>query len=147
MEGMQRCVAVRFWLGAEIIAEDQPLIDEIRLLEEALHRPEVRHNREAVEELLAEGFAEIGASGRAYHRAEMIELLVSESDDANDTKLLATGYSLRSISADAVLLTYRTFRVERDGSERHVLRSSIWTRRDGRWQLVFHQGTIAPQKR
>ena len=126
------------------MAEDHALIDEIRLLEEALHRPEVRRNREAVEGLLAEGFAEIGASGRAYPRAEMIELLVSESDDANGMKLLATGYSLRSISADAVLLTYRTCRMERDGSERYVLRSSIWAQRGGRWQLVFHQGTIAP---
>jgi hypothetical protein len=125
------------------MAEDHALIDEIRLLEEALHRPEVRRNREAVEVLLAEGFAEIGASGRAYHRAEMIELLVSESHDTNGTKLQATDYSLTSISTDAVLLTYRTCRVERDGAERQVLRSSIWTKREGRWQLVFHQGTIA----
>ena len=126
------------------MAEDHALIDEIRLLEEALHRREVRNSREAVENLLGESFVEIGASGKAYSRAEMVELLVSETDDTNDTKLQATGYSLTSISADAVLLTYRTCRVVSDGSERHVLRSSIWAQRGGRWQLVFHQGTIAP---
>jgi hypothetical protein len=142
MEGMQRCVAVRFWLGAEIMAEDQPLRDEIRLLEEALHRPDVRRNREAVEELLAEGFAEIGASGRVYRRAEMIEFLVSESDATSNTHLEATDYSLTPISTDAVLLTYRTCRVDEVGAATHVLRSSIWTHREGRWQLLFHQATM-----
>jgi hypothetical protein len=129
------------------MAEDHALIDEIRLLEEALHRREVRNSRKAVENLLGEGFVEIGASGAAYSRAEMVELLASESDDANDSVLEAYDYCLTPISSDAVLLTYRTRRVGSDGSERHVLRSSIWTQREGGWQLVFHQGTIAPPKR
>ena len=40
------------------------LLNEIRSLEEALHRPEIRRSRKAVEGLLAEGFVEFGSSGR-----------------------------------------------------------------------------------
>ena len=30
-----------------------------------------------------------------------------------------------------------------EGSLQHVLRSSIWKLIDGRWQMVFHQGTLS----
>lgn len=117
------------------------LIDEIRALEEALHRPEVRRCRQAVDALLAEGFVEFGSSGTVYHRTETIELLLEEDDD-DDSALWAGDYALRPLAADAVLLTYRTRRTDGDGSERHVLRSSIWKHDGQRWQMLFHQGTI-----
>ncbi|RDL51221.1 hypothetical protein BLJAPNOD_02353 [Ensifer sp. M14] len=117
-------------------------IDEIRALEEALHRPEVRRSRTAVEALLAQGFVEFGASGTRYHRAEMIELLCEEDDTPADGVLEATDFALTPISPDAVLLIYRTVRKGSDGSEKRALRSSIWKRNAGRWQMLFHQGTL-----
>lgn len=92
-----------------------PHLTEIRMHEEALHRPEIRRSRAAVEALLAEGFVEFGASGTVYHRAEIIELLLQE-DEADGGKLLTDDYRLTAIAPDAVLLTYRTHRVEGDGS-------------------------------
>lgn len=124
------------------MAERTVLTDEIRALEEALHRPDVRRSRTAVEALLAEDFVEFGASGTRYDRAEMIELLDAEVDEPDDGELKATDFSLTTISVDAVLLTYRTVRKGRDGSQREALRSSIWTRKAGRWQMLFHQGTL-----
>ncbi|WP_087001763.1 DUF4440 domain-containing protein [Rhizobium sullae] len=118
------------------------LLNEIRSLEEALHRPEIRRSRTAVEALLAEGFVEFGASGRAYRRAEIIDLLVQENDGEDAGELLTYDYALSSISSDAVLLTYRTRRTRGDGSERHVLRSSIWKLSDLGWKMLFHQGTV-----
>jgi hypothetical protein len=115
-------------------------LSEIRSLEEALHRPEIRRSRAALEELLAEGFIEFGSSGAIYHRDEMIDLLV-EDDDSGDGELLSYDYSLISISSEAVLLTYRTKRIG-NGHERHVLRSSIWKRVGRRWRMLFHQGTV-----
>ncbi|MEP9374542.1 DUF4440 domain-containing protein [Mesorhizobium sp. KR1-2] len=117
-------------------------IDQIRALEEALHRPEVRCSREAVQELLAEGFVEFGSSGAVYRRDEVIDLLAQEQDCSDDSELSAFDYSLTPISVDAVLLTYRTRRKERQGREWHALRSSIWKRTGTRWQMVFHQGTL-----
>ncbi|WP_416066465.1 DUF4440 domain-containing protein [Rhizobium sp. ZK1] len=116
-------------------------IEEIREREEALHRHEVRHSREALEELLADGFAEFGSSGVVYRRDVMIELLLQEENYAGDAPLQAADYALTPISVDAGLLTYRTWRTQPDGSERHVLRSSIWKHDGRRWQMLFHQGT------
>lgn len=102
----------------------------------------MHRSRTAVEALLAEGFVEFGASGTTYHRAEMIELLCDEDDAPADGELKATDFSLTPISSDAVLLTYRTIRRGREGSERQALRSSIWKRTEGHWQMLFHQGTL-----
>ena len=118
-----------------------PKLADIRSLEEALHRPEVRRSRETLEALLSEQFVEFGASGAVYNRATIIDLLIQENDSDNDD-LRATNYALMSISHDAVLLTYESERTQNDGSKRYVLRSSIWKRNDDRWQMLFHQGTI-----
>jgi hypothetical protein len=118
-----------------------PHLDDIRALEEALHRTEVRRSRTALEDLLAQGFVEFGASGTVYHRAEIIDLLLEE-DDEGDGELRTDDYRLTAISPDAVLLTYRTQRIEADGSERHALRSSIWKWDGTKWQMLFHQGTV-----
>lgn len=121
------------------------LLDEIRGLEETLHRHDTRRSRAAVEALLAEDFVEFGSSGRVYQRRQMIELLAQEEKD-DTTTLVACDYLLRAISADAVLLTYRTCRRMADGSERSVLRSSIWQRGSGGWKMLFHQGTVSPDR-
>jgi hypothetical protein len=95
--------------------------------------------------LLARGFVEFASSGRTYHRDELIARSVEENDHAAQaqSELLAREYVLTFISADAVLLTYQTQHKESAGSQRHVLRSSIWKYADGRWQMLFHQGTLA----
>jgi hypothetical protein len=42
-------------------------------------------------------------------------------------------------------VTYRAVRRdESDHSEVASLRSSLWVIRDGRWQMLFHQGTRVP---
>lgn len=130
------------WDIADLAAQ----LDDIQALEEALHRPEVRRSRAAVEAMLAEGFVEFGASGTAYHRTEMIGLLCEGDDAADDGELEATDFALTPISSDTVLLTYRTIHWTGDGSERQALRSSIWRRSAGRWQMLFHQGTPTSAK-
>ncbi|KQW26954.1 RNase H [Rhizobium sp. Root274] len=121
-----------------------PDLVEIRSLEQALHRPEIRRSRIELEGLLAEGFLEIGASGRAYDREAIITLLLEEEDDSSG-ELQTTNYALRPISKNAVLLTYEATRVYRDGSTRSTLRSSIWTHDGTKWQMLFHQGTVRAQ--
>ena len=118
------------------------LLAEIRALEEALHRKEVRRSRAAVEALLAGEFVEFGSSGRIYRRHELIDSLVQEDNSNAADELRSFDYSLQGISADAVLLTYRTSRSVGDGAERQVLRSSIWKRSETGWKMLFHQGTV-----
>ena len=118
-----------------------PNLHQIRALEEALHKPEIRRSREAVEPLLAAGFVEFGASGKVYDRPTVIALLAQESG-GDDGDLRTSNYALTPISSDAVLLTYETERSCGDGSMRRVLRSSVWKHDGIHWQMLFHQGTI-----
>lgn len=117
--------------------------EEIRMLEEKLHLPEIRQSPKVVAELLAEQFVEFGSSGTIYDdRDEFIAQLAEEKAEKPSSPVIACDYAFRSISPDAVLVTYRAIRATKEnGSARHVLRSSIWQRIDGRWQMVFHQGT------
>jgi len=118
------------------------LLVDVIALEESLHCPAVRRSRETVDKLLAEEFVEIGASGRVFHRAEIIELLAEEGND-DGSSITADDYTLTTLSTQIVLLTYRSRETGSDGSVRRVLRSSIWTCESAMWRLRFHQGTIA----
>jgi hypothetical protein len=51
-----------------------------------------------------------------------------------------THFKTLVLAPGVVLVTYRAGR--QHGSEAS-LRSSIWKRIDGRWQMLFHQGTVA----
>lgn len=118
-----------------------PELADIKSLEEALHRPEVRRSRDALEGLLADNFVEFGAAGIVHDRATIIDLLLQE-DGGGEGELRASNYALAAISDDAVLLTYESERTQNDGARRSVLRSSIWKRAGDGWQMLFHQGTI-----
>jgi hypothetical protein len=112
----------------------------IRDLEESLLDPRIRRSREALHELLADEFLEFGSSGRRYTKAEIVEALVAETAVA--PRFTLSDFSLLVIAPGAALATYRAeARGANQPEPQHSLRSSIWTFRSGRWQLVFHQGT------
>ena len=115
-------------------------LDLIKHLEERLHDPAIRNAPDVVASLLAEDFLEFGRSGETYKKVDVVQSLAAERD-RELSRLTAYEYELKVLSADVVLLTYRTARKRRGTSELHTLRSSIWKLTDGRWQMVFHQGT------
>lgn len=119
-------------------------LEEIRLLEQKLRLPEIRQSPASMAELLAEGFVEFGSSGTVYDdRNELIARLAAEKTEEASPSIISRDYTFRPISPDAVLVTYRSIRQAGEkGLERHTLRSSIWQRIDGRWQMLFHQGTL-----
>jgi hypothetical protein len=45
-------------------------------------------------------------------------------------------FAVEALAPDVALATYRI------GEPRPSNRSTIWVRRDGRWQVRFHQGTL-----
>ena len=85
--------------------------------------------------MLDDGFREFGSLGRVWDRASILAALAVDDTPAPDVgDVVGT-----ALGPDVVLVTYRTTRPDRD-----TLRSSIWRRRDARWLLVFHQGTVVP---
>jgi hypothetical protein len=114
------------------------LAAELRALEERLLDPEVRRDRSAVASLLAAEFVEFGSSGRIFTRDQILDELAAEISQ----RIELADFAARPLAPDAVLVTWRAIRA---GVPPHPgaasLRSSVWIRRDGRWQIVFHQGT------
>jgi hypothetical protein len=114
------------------------MLDLFRDLEEKLLRRETRNSRSEVATLLHSDFFEFGQSGTVWSRQQVIDRLAQERPMEGSL----TGLSVRSLAADVTLVTYRA--VGRDpagSSEWHSLRSSVWKLTDGRWQMIFHQGT------
>ena len=114
---------------------EQPTGAEVQLirgLEQQLLRPEVRTSPERVADLLADDFTEIGSSGPVYNKQQIIDRLRRERRTGPQATL--RDFSARRLAADLILVNYSIV-------ESQTIRSSIWKLTDGRWQMVFHQGT------
>ncbi|HTV09610.1 MAG TPA: DUF4440 domain-containing protein [Candidatus Aquilonibacter sp.] len=117
---------------------DAALAAHLQQLEEELLRPDVRRNRARLTELLADDFREFGASGRIFDKASILTELSTESP----AQLSLSDFACHKLAADIALVTYRSRRIDTAGT-RDALRSSLWIHRDGRWQILFHQGARA----
>jgi hypothetical protein len=117
-----------------------PLQAHLRALEESLLRPDVRKSAQLAD-MLAEDFVEFGTSGRVYSKADILAFLQAETPG----ELSMSNFRMTLLAPDTALLT---FQGRREGAPvLHTLRSSIWQKRDERWQLVFHQSTPTTEPR
>ncbi|MFI0467456.1 DUF4440 domain-containing protein [Saccharopolyspora sp. 5N102] len=97
--------------------------------------PGVRADDDAVRALLHEDFREFGASGTVWDR----ETVVHATRASSSAPIRTDDLRPVRLGPDAILLTY-TARMEGSAS----LRTAIWTRTGGSWQLRHHQGTRLP---
>lgn len=112
------------------------LTAELRALEERLMDASVRADPDQVARLLAPRFVEFDASGTVFDRAAAVAALAAEG---TPMARRMRQFRLRALGPDMALTTCRVIRA--DGRE--TLRSSVWQRSDGQWQMVFHQETPA----
>jgi hypothetical protein len=115
--------------------------DLLLSLEERLLQPETRKSADQVGDLLADDFVEFGSSGRIFDKSRIIESL-REEQQGQSARPSISDFSARSLAPGVVLVTYR-LAVQYGAAEHevHTLRASIWKAINGRWQMVFHQGT------
>ncbi|WP_114239396.1 DUF4440 domain-containing protein [Dyella sp. C9] len=115
------------------------LADHLHDLETRLHRQDVRADAEALRQLIAEDFFEFGVSGTVWTREAVIQALHGEAFSPREV----SEFRVTRLADDVALVTYRGHRQatpERPAAD--SLRSSIWRRHDGAWQMLFHQGTV-----
>ena len=112
-------------------------VELICALETRLLQGYVRESPEELARILAEDFIEFGASGRVYDKKQAFEAVTSAQSEIS-----MTGFAARILAPGIILATYRTTK-HKSAAGRSVssLRSSVWQLIDGRWQLIFHQGT------
>lgn len=109
-------------------------------LERLMLEDDVRHSMRHLERLLHDDFKEFGSSGRVYNKKMMIEMMMRE-DRATGGDVVVREFRVSALAPDCTLVTYRTV-----GASGQVRRSSVWVSEEGRWRLIFHQGTKLPSR-
>jgi len=121
------------------VARDDTL-NILRDLEIELHQFSARSDPERLDELLHASFIEFGRSGKRYDKAGIIELLSTEAD--HGIAPWSQDYVLSELTDELAQITYRSAHINDAGElSQHTLRSSLWQKTDGKWQVRFHQGT------
>jgi hypothetical protein len=117
---------------------DRSLTDHLRQLEELLMQPPIRRSATELNQLLADDFREFGGSGRVFDKQQIIDALNTQPP----CQLWLEEFQVTSLAPDVVLVTYReNGRFVDSEKVLHSLRSSIWRNENGRWKVMFHQGT------
>lgn len=115
-------------------------IEVVKALELELLQPETRKSLERLSELLADDFFEFMQSGAAATKQDILDYL----PNAPEEQFVVRDMEVKILSAENILLHYIADRkVIESGEEKCTLCSSIWQKRDGRWQMLFFQGTPA----
>lgn len=109
----------------------------LRGLEISLLQPAFRKSAQAPA-LLADEFIEFGSSGRVFTKARIVGAMRA----AAPVKVTATHVKVRRLTRGVALVTYRAHRHSEPPVDSR--RSSLWVQRQGRWQMLFHQGTLIP---
>lgn len=110
-------------------------------LEKELLKPEIRKSVEKTSELLSDGFMEFCSSGCIYHYSE--EQAIDIGTNLQEIDWEITDFAINQLSDDCLLATYRLIKhSESNENKKYSLRSSIWKCFDGKWKMIFHQGTL-----
>ncbi|MDL2399270.1 DUF4440 domain-containing protein [Rhizobium mayense] len=110
-------------------------------LEERLFDPTVRGSRQMLVELLSAEFREIGSSGRLVDLEDVLTGL--PADPENIASRTLGDFHALLLSDGIALVTYRATRASPGKPTVRTLRSSIWRlEADGKWRMIFHQGTL-----
>jgi hypothetical protein len=113
------------------------VLNELTNREPLFHRREFGTTRQDFENMIAEEFWEIGASGRRYSRKYVLDVLGNRFSRPHEDMWETRDFHCHRIAPDNYLLTYTLLQ-----GERVTRRSTIWRRCGTSWKAVFHQGTI-----
>jgi hypothetical protein len=125
--------------------EPQPelaeVLAELSAREPIFHRPEYGTTRADFERMTVDDFWEVGASGRCYSRAYVLDELEKRYAEPHADVWETSDFQCRKLAADVFLMTYHLLQ----NGVRHTRRSTIWQRTSEGWKIVYHQGTIVQE--
>jgi len=116
--------------------EDRPVLAQLLQREPIFHRPEFGCSRSEFERLAAPMFWEVGASGRRYSRQFVLDTLDKRHERPTTDVWAVQDPHCARIAEDVYLMTYTLHQ-----GSRVTRRSTLWTRTQGHWQVLYHQGT------
>ena len=113
------------------------VLRELVACEPIFHRPEWGTTRADFDRTMAPEFWEIGASGKVYERAFVLDLLEERHRTPQVETLTPFGFRISRISAETYLLHYNLHQ-----DARETRRTTVWRREAEGWKILFHQGTV-----
>lgn len=116
------------------------LTERILQLEKELLKSEVRKSSQKINEILSDDFIEFCSSGNIYRYKNGD--IFQEKDDELENNWRILDFEIKELSDDCLLALYKVIKLnEKDENKRSSIRSSIWKLQDGKWEMIFHQGT------
>ena len=114
------------------------ILEELRSREPIFHTERFGRTLEDFERSTAAEFWEVGASGRRYSRAFILQMCCREElVDADAAGWRASEFGLRRLGPDCFLLTYTL-----DQQGRMTRPATVWERTGEVWRILYHQGTV-----
>ena len=114
------------------------ILTELSSREPIFHRPELGKSRADFEKMTVDDFWEVGASGRCYSRAFVLDELEKRYSAPHADTWETKDFHCQRLAHEVYLLTYTLLQ---DG-KRRTRRSTIWERNSEGWKIIYHQGTI-----
>jgi len=118
-------------------SEVSGIAEQLASREPLFHRPEFGTTRQDFDQMMAEEFWEVGASGRIYSKQRVLDTLESRHQQPVAERLEVTRFACQQIAVDVFLVTYTL-----DQSGRITRRASLWRQTPDGWRVVYHQGTV-----
>jgi hypothetical protein len=118
------------------------ILAELSRREPIFHRPEFGTTRADFEKMTNDDFWEVGASGRRYSRAVVLDELEKRYAASHLDVWETSDFRCQELAPDVYLLTYTLVQDKR----RRTRRSTIWRRVGTEWKIVYHQGTVIQEE-
>jgi hypothetical protein len=113
-----------------------PVLEELMLREPLFHRPELGTTRGDFENMTDAAFWEVGASGRRYSRAFVLDTLEGRRPQADEDQWETKEFHCVEIAPENYLVTYTLVQ-----GARVTRRATLWRRSKSGWKVLYHQGT------
>lgn len=107
-------------------------------LETLLQQPDVRKSVEKLDEIVSDDLKEITSSGMVSNKQDCLVNLPA----APDIDFVMTDFSVRELAPNLFQTFFKTQKTV-VGADKvsYSSRSSIWKNENGKWKMIFHQGT------
>ncbi len=127
-------------INADTRNNDANIIEELIAREPIFNQPEnFRRARQDIETQICDEFTGITSNGKIYAKQEVVETLFEHYNNVNYTDIWETSeFQLIKIAADNYLLNYNLLH----NKITRTRRSTIWRNVNGKWKILFHQGTV-----
>lgn len=107
-------------------------------LETKLQKSAVRKSIEKLDEIISDDLREITSSGTVATKEDCLINLPA----APEIKFVMTDFSIRQLAPDLIQSFFKTEKtVAGTDKVSYSMRSSIWKNENGKWKMLFHQGT------